>query len=542
MRPTHAVRLTLVVLGLAASPGARAQDGTSLGVDLAPVGDRAYGVHSAGVAGDGIWRAGAVTSYAREPFVLVLPDQNRDRVVVDQAWVVAQGSYALWHRLLLGLEVPLTVLEGGDPAPATGAVAPRAAGAPKLGDLALVSRYKLLGPADDGVKLSLALKVWAPTGATESYAGGDGFRGRLFGVVGGTSSDFTWSMESGLLVRESRQFAAVVPMRLGTSVTFGAAAAYALDPKRSVTVGPELSARSAVAGGARLLDARSSGAELWLALRFRPAGGAFSLGAAAGPGIGQAIGIPDYRVLLSLAWAPEETPPPPDRDDDRVADAVDACPDLPGSASVDPVMNGCPDLPTDRDGDAIPDTLDACPLEPGEPTADRRTHGCPRFADTDGDGENDRIDACPKERGVRSRDAELNGCPPPPPPRAELVEERIVISEQVHFETGTAVIRPDSDGILGAVARVLSEHPEVELVEVRGHTDSTGPPELNRRLSRERAAAVVRWLVGRGIAESRLQARGFGPDRPISDNGTDVGRARNRRVEFVVVGSEGRAP
>lgn len=70
-------------------------------------------------------------------------------------------------------------------------------------------------------------------------------------------------------------------------------------------------------------------------------------------------------------------------------------------------------------------------------------------------------------------------------------------------------------------------------VIVGGHTDNVGAPEANQKLSEERARAVVAALVQRGIAASRLEARGFGQTAPIADNRTEDGRAKNRRVELV---------
>jgi outer membrane protein OmpA-like peptidoglycan-associated protein len=110
-----------------------------------------------------------------------------------------------------------------------------------------------------------------------------------------------------------------------------------------------------------------------------------------------------------------------------------------------------------------------------------------------------------------------------------------VISEQVQFETGTAVLRAESDAILGAVAKALAEHEEIAAVEIAGHTDDTGTPELNLRLSEERARAVTSWLVAHGVAAARLRPRGYGQTRPLSDNTSEASRAKNRRVEFRIL-------
>jgi outer membrane protein OmpA-like peptidoglycan-associated protein len=295
-----------------------------------------------------------------------------------------------------------------------------------------------------------------------------------------------------------------LPLRTSSALVFGLATSAALDSDAELFVGPEISLALGVADGAKLFDPRSTSGQALVGARWVPMGRPFAVALGVGPGIGQAPGAADFRALFSVSYSPEAPPPPPDADDDRVADASDACPSVPGSASEDPLMNGCPELPTDTDGDAIPDTHDACPRTPGPANAERRLHGCPPP-------------------------------PPKPPPKAELVAQAIVISEQVQFETGTAALKIESDAVLGQVARVLGEHAEIELVEVQGHTDDTGTPEYNQRLSNDRAQAVVERLVAHGVAASRLTAKGYGQERPIADNATEEGRAKNRRVEFRVL-------
>ena len=116
--------------------------------------------------------------------------------------------------------------------------------------------------------------------------------------------------------------------------------------------------------------------------------------------------------------------------------------------------------------------------------------------------------------------------------------DRIELREQVQFDTAKDVIRPESRQLLREVARILAEHPELKRVRVEGHTDGVGAAAKNVRLSERRARAVVRWLVEQGgVAPSRLEAKGFGPARPVDTNGTAEGRARNRRVELTVIES-----
>jgi outer membrane protein OmpA-like peptidoglycan-associated protein len=90
-----------------------------------------------------------------------------------------------------------------------------------------------------------------------------------------------------------------------------------------------------------------------------------------------------------------------------------------------------------------------------------------------------------------------------------------------------------SETVLNQIAKVLHENPKLELI-IEGHTDNVGGAQFNLELSRKRADAVKRWLVDKvGISEVRLTTVGYGLSRPIADNSTEEGRAKNRRVELV---------
>jgi len=102
----------------------------------------------------------------------------------------------------------------------------------------------------------------------------------------------------------------------------------------------------------------------------------------------------------------------------------------------------------------------------------------------------------------------------------------------VNFETNKSTITPDSAKILDDAAAVLKATPALKVL-VGGHTDNTGTPEANMKLSDERAKAVMTALIQRGIAAARLTAQGFGQMQPIADNRLEEGRAKNRRVELV---------
>lgn len=240
----------------------------------------------------------------------------------------------------------------------------------------------------------------------------------------------------------------------------------------------------------------------------------------------------------------------PDNDRDRVLDADDKCPIEPGPKS----NNGCPIRVKDNDNDGTPDANDKCPTIPGP----KDHQGCP-IKDQDLDGVEDEVDACPTEPGPKERrgcplkdrdedtveDARDNcpdekgtpdnqGCPPAVRQLVIITADKLVITDKVYFATGKATILPKSFPLLNQVASVIRSHPNIPAITVEGHTDDQGSAKLNRKLSLNRAKAVAAYLEHQGVEGGRLNAMGFGPDRPADTNATEAGRANNRRVEFII--------
>ena len=119
----------------------------------------------------------------------------------------------------------------------------------------------------------------------------------------------------------------------------------------------------------------------------------------------------------------------------------------------------------------------------------------------------------------------------------EALYERIeaegrVATRGVLFDTASARLRPESTPTLADIARMMERHAGLRL-RVEGHTDAAGAADANRRLSQERAEAVVAWLVAQGVDAGRLEAVGLGQTAPAADNATPEGRQQNRRVELV---------
>jgi len=106
-----------------------------------------------------------------------------------------------------------------------------------------------------------------------------------------------------------------------------------------------------------------------------------------------------------------------------------------------------------------------------------------------------------------------------------------IVAHGILFDTGSAVLKPESGPELRNILQLLQEDPNLRLA-IEGHTDNQGGPNINGPLSERRAEAVKAWLVGQGIDPSRLTTKGFGETKPIDTNTTAEGRANNRRVEF----------
>ncbi len=273
-------------------------------------------------------------------------------------------------------------------------------------------------------------------------------------------------------------------------------------------------------------------------------------GAGAGTRLSAGYGAPDLRVLATIGYAfsiadtnpgspgrryyaekMDEGPVSADRDKDGIPDDVDLCPDQPEDGAEPDPHDGCP-APPDRDGDGIPDESDKCPDQPEDKDGIDDLDGCPED-DADQDGIPDATDACPKEPGSPSPDPTKNGCP-------EFIRHvegstEIQILKKVEFATNSSTILPRSYPILDEVVRLLKANADIKKVSVEGHTDSRGSRELNQRLSQARADSVMRYLTEHGIAGARLEAHGYGPDKPIDTNDTDEGRQKNRRVEFHIL-------
>jgi OOP family OmpA-OmpF porin len=209
-----------------------------------------------------------------------------------------------------------------------------------------------------------------------------------------------------------------------------------------------------------------------------------------------------------------------DDDKDGVPNYLDQEPGTAAGANVDTKGKTVKvEKIVDIDGDGVLDVNDFCPTIKGTASA----NGCP---DKDGDGIYDFVDKCPNAAGL-SIDG---GCPVVTQKAKETMTKAM---QGVQFETGKATLLKKSLPILDEVAKVMLANPSYNLA-INGHTDNVGDPAKNLQLSEDRAKAVKAYLMGKGVAESRLAAKGYGDTQPKASNATAKGKAANRRVEFLV--------
>lgn len=265
---------------------------------------------------------------------------------------------------------------------------------------------------------------------------------------------------------------------------------------------------------------------------------------------------PPVRQAAAAAGAPAASTAAADGDGDGVADSDDLCPDFAEDRDGVDDGDGCPEVSADADGDGVPDHQDACPQQPEDRDGFADHDGCPD-PDNDLDGILDAQDACPgqagsaEERGcpVRDRDQDgvadavdrcpdLGGAPPDGcPPRVMVLRQgnKLELQQQFAFAPRRARMRTTrvNRDLLAQISDMMRANPSLVIL-VEGHTDALGRAAGNLRLSAARAEAV-RWaLVALGVAAERLQAAGYGAERPIAANSTVRGRGRNRRVELTI--------
>jgi len=458
---------------------------------------------------------GLILDYAEGLLALRLGDDRR-QLLRSRLTAHLLAGYALrWGEV--GLALPLVLHQNSDLSllrdrGVTGPMVDSVA-ASALGDLRAFAKLSVLEEGRAPLGLAALLDLRLPTGNRKAFAG-DGLSAVPGLVLTRALGRVRLDAQLGYLLRGQGQYAQLV-VHDGLTGGLGASLGLpGLGPVERARIMAEL-----LGGWPRGDDLHTVRYRAPISTRggvraFLPRG--WSVEAGAGTGLGEAgYGREAWRVFAGVRWT--GAPPP-------LPQAAAPEPEQPpaGPPAAAPPHELSPSA--DRDGDGVPDELDLCPDEPGSPEMD----GCP---DRDGDGIPDIEDRCPDEPGP----AENDGCPVQGPVVELLESSKISLKDSIHFDYDKATIKPESGPVLDAIATLIRDHPELRKIRVEGHTDNRGTALYNQGLSQRRAASVVRALVERGIDPERLQPAGYGFDRPVADNRTALGRAKNRRVEFTIL-------
>jgi outer membrane protein OmpA-like peptidoglycan-associated protein len=511
---------------------------------------------------------GLYLSYVHSP--LELWSESRDRTVseviryrVNMDLLIALG---LGHSFEIGVALPTTLAQDSDESALRYELLDAAAG-PGIGDLRLSAKVHLMrrGP----VGLAAALTMGLPSGSRENLLGADGVSFVPRAIVSVDTRVLDIGFNIGFRIRNKQNVtvsSAQEQVTVNDDLLLSLAARVPL-----VEDHLDLVVDSFMAVAVDEQDEEEIPLEVMAGLRYTlPAG--FTLNVGAGPGLTRGIGTPGFRLLAGLGYqytpakpppreeAPAETDhdgdgllhgkdmcpvepedkdgfedndgcPDPDNDGDGVLDGEDRCPLEPEDRDEYEDDDGCPD--PDNDGDGVPDLRDKCPLEPEDKDGFEDADGCPD-QDNDGDGIPDITDRCPQTPETVNGVDDDDGCPDEAAGPVKIQRGAIHVAP-VFFATGRDVIRKKSEATLKLVAETLGKHGWIKKVRIEGHTDDRGKPANNRALSLRRAQSVLYFLVQSGVDAARLEVSGLGSDRPIADNRTRAGRAKNRRVEFIIV-------
>lgn len=397
--------------------------------------------------------------------------------------------------LELGVSLPFTIMNGsrgpdslGDPSDPNDDVRYRLEGQ-GIGDLGMHVKTRLWSAGPLGV--GAIASVYVPTSKTrDPFLGEAATTPQLVAVADATFGRLRLAVNGGIRLRRTTTFMDMgdrgAPATMGsittsTALPVGVAAAYAVVSDRVELVGEVFGAIPiGEHHGYQPLEALG-GVKVYLAKSSY-----LSLGAGRGLLPGEA-GNPDFRGVIGIVFEPK----PAQRQRAHMLDDVVVVAPPPAKAD---------------DG----------------------------LGDRDNDGILDRDDRCPDEQEVYNGVDDEDGCPDVDRP---LVVESTGVLEtfrSIEFEFDRAVLRPSAYEILDAVVELMQDNPDLALIEIQGHTDEQGDDAYNLDLSERRAAAVMRYLIDRGVEASRLTSRGYGETQPADPRHTQEAYAINRRVAFVI--------
>jgi large repetitive protein len=525
----------------------------------------------------------ATVSHAMNPLTL---DAFMDGVFLNDHRVVERstmfelgGAYAFLDRFEAGVRMPLYSQDGqpfGDPQqefttqPASGTAA---------GDLVLHAKARLWRGGSGSI--ATAVQMTLPTATKGEFTGTEKPSGRAL-VLAALNPDtlkrrITLTANFGAVLRAKSRFANI---EQGGGATWGLGVSVRAFDR--VWVAAEVfgdmlpSARLEGTGG----DSVSlSPIEYLGGIRWLP-DHRFAIGLAAGRGLTSAAGSPEVRGVLSLTFTPgaSELPslrdpeqPDIDSDGDGIRNRVDKCPEQAEDRDLFEDSDGCPD--DDNDGDKVADGVDKCPLDPEDLDGFQDDDGCvdkdndndgladgqdkcpdqpedkDGFQDVDGcpdndndlDGIADGQDKCPAQPETINGNKDEDGCPDAGDSTIVLSPDRIETLDAVTFGAGNAKLTKQSFNILGQVGATMRAHPEIVRMRVTVHVQPSAACindnrcDKDQELSDKRATAIRDWLVQWGVAEGRVEARGFGGTKTVVDPKQRGAALLNERVELIIL-------
>jgi len=431
------------------------------------------------------WSLGLFLNFADDQIVLRDNDGNVGSRPLHTALTTdLTASIGLFGWSELGVGLPLHLVYDGDAYAAGTARLDANAG---VGDLRLVPKFALLrrGTLAQHVLLGLAVPVSVPTGDDEAARGAGGVSVQpelLFafhtGKLGlGFDVGYRWRSQhpADLPWADEVTLAPWLSVALTRSVTLR------IEGFAEKTVGPHIA-------GADFPFELLAGVDYAI--------GDWDLYAGASRGITDGIGDPAFRIIGGVRYrhdAPRHEGFE-DSDHDGIPDKDDKCRDEAEDEDGFEDEDGCPDLDNDEDG--IPDAQDECPELKGD-----RAH-----------------DGCPARTYVK------------------IDSGNVYIFGKVQFSYNSSRMEHRNDALLDQISQAMIANPGVGNIRIDGYTDNVGDPRFNQRLSEERAAAVREALIKRGVDADRLTTRGHGETHPLAPNKSAAGRAKNRRVEFIITG------
>jgi outer membrane protein OmpA-like peptidoglycan-associated protein len=517
--------------------------------------------------------------YANDPLVLILERNGTTEVgavVAHQVTAQATVYLGLFDTALAFVQLPINLMMTGHEG------AQQAFGSEGdplgAGNLSIGARARLLGETGSGYGLALQGSVQLPTSKLlnddQRFSGTHGV-----GVWPQLVGDYEWSH-----VRLVGNLGALLSTHGLThdDTEPDAELSYGLGVNVPIT-SDSVNACLELLGTSDLSTAERSPLELLLGAKFYPDD--WMMGVAAGPGLHGGVGSPDLRVIGAVGYigahsepAPvaasacagqqedmdgfqdDDGCPDPDNDNDGLLDARDACPLAQEDLDAYRDDDGCPDLDNDEDGiadaadrcpqqaedidtfedddgcpdpdndkDGLLDERDQCRGEAEDIDAFQDADGCPD-ADNDADGVADALDACPSDAETVNGVDDADGCPDTV--RVDRESKQLTTLEPVFFKSASAEILDRSFNMLREIAELIKAHPELGTISVEGHTDARGTKRRNLELSKARAESVRTFLIAHGAPAERVEAHGFGSDRPIKQGSDEAALEANRRVEF----------